>query len=243
MLSRGWAASQGTAPPALSPVWGVRGCRGHESQGMQLTWTHRSCNSSSPLTSFMILDMQAQCLCANPQLPLPWYTRWNGKGTPHLSSLCSFLRWFSGSHLWAWGQHFAYHHEFNMSPVNAGSSLPYLSFWQPFHLGQVQCHQPVVQSKHLFSSKCHTFCHHPALATVIASLGDGESLPAAPPALALCLPTAHDQRMILNMAVRVSYQKRGKEKSCPSAQSHPLTSHPVTALHPFPPSLPSSLAL
>lgn len=68
--------------------------------------------------------MQAQCLCANPQLPLPWYTWWSGKGTPHLSSLCSFLRWFQGNHLWAWGQHFAYRHEFNISPVNAWSSLP-----------------------------------------------------------------------------------------------------------------------
>ena len=64
--------------------------------------------------------------------------------------------------------------------------------------------------KHLFSSKCHT-CYLLALATVIPSLGDQEKLPAGPPALALCLPTAHDQRMILNTAVRVSSQK-GEEK-------------------------------
>ena len=30
MLSRVWAASQGTAPFALSPIWGVQGCCGHE---------------------------------------------------------------------------------------------------------------------------------------------------------------------------------------------------------------------
>ena len=137
-------------------------------------------------------------------------------------------------------KHFAYHNEFNMSPVNAWSSLPYLSFWQPFHLGPVPPASCADQAPSLFQ-----------VPHLLLPPGPGHCHPQPgwsreTPSWSSCfgsLPSHSPWSMddFKHSSESELSKKRGKEKPSSSAQSHRLTSPLTQSLSSTPVLVPSHL--